>query len=187
MERLWLTGYRSYELSVFSDTEPKVEVIKYVLTKRLQYEIENNGLKWLITGGNLGVEQWAIEVALKLREDYPLKVALITPYDQFEHNWKEDKQIKFSQLRAKVDFFATVSKQPYQNFMQLKNYQTFMLGHTDYAMLVYDLEHEGKPKYDYSAMTREDATRDYPVSLIDFYELEEGGNDLAEQKRDWID
>ncbi len=45
MERLWLTGYRSYELSVFSDTEPKVEVIKYVLTKRLQDEIENNGLK----------------------------------------------------------------------------------------------------------------------------------------------
>ena len=185
MERLWLTGYRSYELSVFSDTEPKVEVIKYVLEKRLKNELENNDLKWLITGGNLGVEQWAIEVALELKKDYPIKVAMITPYAEFEHNWKEDKQVKFNQLRAKVDFYATVSNEPYKNFMQLKNYQTFMLGHTDYALLVYDTEHEGKPKYDYDVILKEAEHREYPVELIDFYELEEGGNDLAESRRGW--
>ncbi|WP_281510461.1 SLOG family protein, partial [Lactobacillus taiwanensis] len=29
MKRLWVTGYRSYELSIFSDKDPKLAVIKY--------------------------------------------------------------------------------------------------------------------------------------------------------------
>ena len=32
MKRLWVTGYRSYELSIFSDKDPKLTVIKYTLT-----------------------------------------------------------------------------------------------------------------------------------------------------------
>ena len=30
MRRLWITGYRSYELNVFKDDDPKVAVIKAV-------------------------------------------------------------------------------------------------------------------------------------------------------------
>ena len=31
MQRLWVTGYRSYELNVFGDRDPKITVIKYAL------------------------------------------------------------------------------------------------------------------------------------------------------------
>ena len=31
MRRLWITGYRSYELSTFRDDDPKITVIKHVL------------------------------------------------------------------------------------------------------------------------------------------------------------
>lgn len=29
MQRLWVTGYRSYELSVFGENDEKLKVIKY--------------------------------------------------------------------------------------------------------------------------------------------------------------
>ena len=31
MSRLWLTGYRSYELGVFGNEDPKLKVIQYAL------------------------------------------------------------------------------------------------------------------------------------------------------------
>lgn len=31
MKRAWITGYRSYELNIFKDNDPKVQVIKEVL------------------------------------------------------------------------------------------------------------------------------------------------------------
>ena len=58
MRRLWLTGYRSYELNAFQDDDPKVAVVKRVLTQRLTSLLEeDNDEFWVITGPQLGVEQ----------------------------------------------------------------------------------------------------------------------------------
>ena len=40
MKRLWVTGYRSYELSIFSDKDPKLTVIKYTLTNYFKSLLE---------------------------------------------------------------------------------------------------------------------------------------------------
>lgn len=40
MQRLWVTGYRSYELNTFSDNDPKIAVVKYVLKRRFVDLIE---------------------------------------------------------------------------------------------------------------------------------------------------
>jgi len=41
----------------------------------------DEGLEWLITGGQLGVEQWAVEVALGLKPLYPdFKIAMMVPF-----------------------------------------------------------------------------------------------------------
>ena len=40
MHRLWITGYRSYELNVFKDDDPKVAVIKEVLSRELKARLE---------------------------------------------------------------------------------------------------------------------------------------------------
>lgn len=47
--RLWITGYRSYELGIFNDNDPKVAVIKYCLENNLNSLLEK-GLEWVITG-----------------------------------------------------------------------------------------------------------------------------------------
>ncbi|MCG0883489.1 hypothetical protein IMAU10574_00817 [Lactiplantibacillus plantarum] len=47
MSRLWLSGYRSYELNVFGDQDDKLKVIKFALTNYLTTQIED-GMDWLI-------------------------------------------------------------------------------------------------------------------------------------------
>ena len=67
MRRLWVTGYRSYELNVFKDDDPKVQVIKKVLTDYLKNYLEEDPEEcWLISGPQMGVERWALECGLTL-------------------------------------------------------------------------------------------------------------------------
>ncbi|AVK62991.1 hypothetical protein C5Z26_02115 [Lactobacillus sp. CBA3606] len=182
MSRLWMSGYRSYELGVFGDTDDKLKVIKYALTSYLTAQIED-GVDWLITGGQLGVEQWCAEVGVALKQTYPeLKVAMMLPYAEFGGRWKENNQAKLQLLLAQVDFHAAISKRPYENPQQLRNYQEFMVTHTDAAALVYDLDNPGKPSYDYDAIQSFTETQPYPLTVIDFDWLQESANEYAEKQ-----
>ena len=53
--RLWVSGYRAFELNVFKDTDPKVTIIKNVLTAHLTQALDD-GMQWLVTGGEQGIE-----------------------------------------------------------------------------------------------------------------------------------
>lgn len=67
MSRLWVTGYRSYELGIFKDDDPKRKVIDSVLKSEISQAIVD-GMDWLISGGQLGIEQWSLEMALNLKK-----------------------------------------------------------------------------------------------------------------------
>lgn len=184
MSRLWVSGYRSYELGVFGNQDPKLTILKYALKEALQNQIEN-GVDWIITGGQLGVEQWVIDVASDLKKSYPqIQVAMMLPFAEFGGNWNENNQALLTTLKTQVDFSATVSEHAYQSPQQLKNYQAFMLSHTDAALLVYDLEHEGKPTYDYLAIKAFMDDHPYGLTLMDFDWLQESANEYEENHRE---
>ena len=92
MQRLWVTGYRSYELNVFGDKDPKITVIKYALSNYFKARLDDGELDWIITGANLGVEQWATQAGIELRKDYPVRVSIMTPYEEFANHWNENNQ-----------------------------------------------------------------------------------------------
>lgn len=186
MRRLWVSGYRSYELNVFQDDDPKVTVIKTVLKERLTAMLDQQaGEFWLISGPQMGSERWAIEVGKQLQKDYPqLKLAMMMPFAEFGQQWNEDNQIKLAQAKAIVNFSADVSDKPYQSPQQLRNYHQFMLTHTDGALFLYDPEHAGKTKYDYQAAIHYAEQQDYPVQLIDFDELQEAAAEWQERERE---
>lgn len=184
MNRLWVTGYRAYELGVFTDKDPKIAVIRYALTNYLTNLLEQGQLDWVITGANLGIEQWAVEAALALKEKYPLRVSIMLPYKNFASRWNEHNQAKFTQLTNAVDFCAYTSNQPYKSPTQLRNYQNFMLTHTDQALMVYDEEHPGKAKYDYAMIKEYQTKQPYELTLIDFYDLQDSAQDFQENYHD---
>ncbi|KRM87678.1 hypothetical protein FD21_GL001292 [Liquorilactobacillus vini DSM 20605] len=178
---IWISGYRNYELNIFRSDDQRIEVLKHLLGQQLRTKIEQ-GLTWVLTGGQLGIEQWTLEAALDLKRDYPaLKIALILPFADFAQKWQPEKQTVLLKLKEKVDFCAEVSRRPYQSPQQLKNWQTFMLKHTKQALLVYDPEHPGKSRYDYQAIQTYQCRHDYPLDLLDFDWLQTASQDYLEE------
>lgn len=186
MRRLWVTGYRSYEINTFKDDDPKVTVIKNVLRQRIKDLLdEDNDEFWVITGPQLGTEQWAAQVAVDLRKEYrQLKVAIMLPFADFAGKWNAENQRKLAELRQKVNFSKEVTAKPYESPEQLRLYQQFMITHTDRLLMVYDPDHPGKPKYDYRMAQEYGERADYPLNLIDFDELQEAAIEWSEQERE---
>ncbi|MGX4763423.1 SLOG family protein [Holzapfeliella sp. JNUCC 72] len=174
--RIWLTGYRGFELNLFKEDDPKAKIIKDVIKQRLINLAENHELVWVITGGQLGIEQLALSVAISLGEDYNIKTAMLLPYQDFGSRWNEKNQEGLSNLKNRVDFCKATTNNKYQGPYQLKAYQKFILEHTDKALLVYDPEYPGKPSYDYEAIKSYQNQHDYELELIDFYDLQDAAD-----------
>lgn len=190
MYRVWVTGYRAYELSVFQDNDPKVKVIKNVLKKAFIERLNNHSDEfWVISGPQMGVERWGIEVAHELKKTYPqLKTSIMNPYVQVAARWKAENQEKLMETLQRVDFHASVSNQSYQSPQQLQDYQRFMLEHTDELLTVFDVDRESeseqvsKPSWDYRAALKYQENHDYQLTTIDFDELQEAAMELNEEQ-----
>lgn len=147
IQTVLISGYRSSELGIFQEKDSKIKVIKKVIKQLIRHYLEE-GLEWVIIGGNLGVEIWAGQVVLELQNDYPeLKLGLILPYEKFGDNWNENNQQLLTELKIGANYVNSTSHQPYQNPSQLKNHTTFLLNHVGGALLIYDEEYPGKTQY----------------------------------------
>ena len=186
MKRIWVTGYRAFELNVFKDNDPKVTVIKEVISEILTEKLnETTDSFWLLTGANLGVDQWAAQVGTVLKDKYQqLKIAIMTPYEQFGQRWNENNQAKLAQLRRQVDFASSVTKGPYQTPAQLRAYTDFMVNYSDEAVMIYDPDHEGKPQWYYAAIKKAGQNHNYPLRLVDFDELQTVAEEWSERQRE---
>lgn len=187
MKRIWITGYRAYELGIFKENDPKIKIIKELLKRELKQRLENSDEDfWVITGPQMGIERWGIETARTLKRDYPqLRIALMEPYADFARRWNENNQAKLLQIKEAVDYTGKVSEKPYESPMQLRAYQNFMLHYTDEALLIYDPDYAGKTQWDLKAIRNyQAANQDYLLRLIDFDELQEMAEEYAERLRE---
>ncbi|MFV0560549.1 MAG: DUF1273 domain-containing protein [Enterococcus sp.] len=169
---IYVSGYRNYEIGVFKDKDPKIEVIKNVLKSELQNFIEE-GTEWILISGNLGVELWTAEVVAELKTDYPeVKLGIIYPFAEFGAQWNEQNLAKKALAEQVADYCASVSKHPYQTPQQLKNHTNFLLEHTDGALLIYDEEYEGKPTFFFRDATNYLEQNEYDLRLISMDDLQ---------------
>lgn len=172
IKRLYVTGYQSYELGIFNEKDPRVQVIKNVLKRELIALVEN-GLEWIMISGSLGTEAWTGQIANELKTDYPeLRLAIIFPFENFGSNWKEQNQLILSELVQRADFVESVSHQPYQNPGQFKNHVSFLLDHTDAALVVYDTEYPGKSKFFLADVEKYQLKNSYDLLTITMDDLE---------------
>ncbi len=172
IQRLYVTGYQSYELGIFSEKDPRVGVIKNVLRRELTALIEN-GLEWIIISGNLGTEIWTGQLVNELKQAYPqIKLAILFPFENFGSKWKEPNQLLLSQLVHTADFVDSVSHQPYQHPGQFKNHMNFLLQHTDATLAVYDAEYPGKSKFFLDDVRKFQEKNSYELLTITMDDLE---------------
>lgn len=181
IKNLYVSGYRSYEVSVFTEDDPKLHYIKLFFEKRLT-EYIYEGLEWVIISGNIGTELWVGQVVLKLKKDYPeLKLAILLPYTGFQSKWNEKNQALFNSIVEKADYLNYTSNSEYSNPSQLKNHQEFIMRNTDGCLLFYDTEHEGKVKFYYDKAKAYQENTIYDIDLIAFDELQWFVTELEEE------
>lgn len=176
LKSLLVSGYRSYELNIFNQTDPKYLYLKKFLENRLIRFIEE-GVEWFVIGGQLGVELWVGQIVLELQEEYPnIHLAVLLPYTSFEESWNETNQQLFQEVIHQADYVNFTSNKKYESPKQLQANQAFMVMNTDGAFLIYDRMNEasadGKPRYLYELIEQYQQEHDYSLELASFEEIE---------------
>lgn len=180
LKSIYVSGYRSYELNIFDQTDRKFKYLREFLKDRIRSYIEN-GVEWFIINGQLGIELWAAEVVLEfqeeLEEDYPeIHLAVILPYTSFGENWNETNQALLDRVTHQADYVNYSSNKDYESPKQLNANQTFTIRNTDGALLIYDTmmgeSADGSPKYVYDLIEKYQAQSAYELDLVSFEEIE---------------
>lgn len=148
MKNLLITGYRAHELSIYDEKNKGIPYIRKAITNKLIPLIEE-GLEWVITPGQYGVDLWACEAVIALKRNYPrLKLSILTAYLNPEERWKEEKKTFYQEVLKGVDYYGAVSKQPYIDVWQLRNRDDLLFAKTDGILLVYDEDAgAGSPRF----------------------------------------
>lgn len=181
MKSIYVTGYRTHELGIFNDKHPGIPIIKKALKDQLTMLCED-GLEWVIVSGQLGVEHWATEVVLELKEQYPsLKYSIITPFLEQEKNWNDQKKEKYALMTMQADFVTSVTKRPYEAPWQFTEKDKFIIQNTDGMLLIYDEENEGSPKYVKRLVEKYKESNEYTLLQINAYDLQLVAEELQQQ------
>ncbi|WP_026694866.1 DUF1273 domain-containing protein [Peribacillus kribbensis] len=179
MKKVYITGYKAFELGIFKKEHEGVKYIKKALVSRLVPLIEE-GLEWVLISGQLGVELWAAEAVYGLQEEYPdLKTAVLTPYLNQEANWNDANKEYYEEVLAQADFIDSISRKEYEGPAQLRAKNAFLIMKSDAMVILFDEEKDGTPMYVYQDARTYAASHHYPIIQITFDDLQQ----IAEEEQ----
>ncbi|CAG9622599.1 DUF1273 domain-containing protein [Sutcliffiella rhizosphaerae] len=174
MKVLVITGYKAQEMQIFKKNDPALHFIKLAIRKRLTALLEeHHELEWVVISGQIGVELWAAEVVYDLQELFPLlKLAVFTPFLEQEANWNEQNREYYDLILSQANHIDFISKKKYESPMQLRNKNQFIVDKSDAMLIVYESESPGSPRYILEMAQHKARQMDYPIYIIDSYELQ---------------
>ena len=127
--RCCFTGHRPEKLSVSEHD------VKIMLEKEIRLAIAD-GLNVFITGMAPGVDIWAAEVVLKLKNEFSLKLIAASPHPGFENRWSLDWQKRYAAIMAKADFIKEVCAHYSRDCYQTRN--EWMVDHSARVIAVWN-------------------------------------------------
>ena len=98
IKSLLVAGYSAYDLGIFSDSDKKLVVIRKAIDDYLESYLDN-GLEWVILGGNLGFEYYVLQEAKKYQKSHGLKISTIFPFETHGANWNAANQAKLAEFK----------------------------------------------------------------------------------------
>ncbi|UUZ79084.1 DUF1273 domain-containing protein [Paenibacillus sp. P26] len=172
MKTVLVTGYKAAELGIFSLKHPGIAIIKKALKNQILALMEE-GLEWVIVSGQWGVELWAAEAVLELKESgQELQLAVITPFLAQEENWSDEKKEIYNRVIQHADYVNSVTKSKYDGPWQFKQKDQFLLRNSDALILLYDEENVGSPRFIKEQALHHARTGEYPIYSITASDLQ---------------
>ncbi|MFG6114567.1 SLOG family protein [Halobacillus sp. MO56] len=146
MKTMVVTGYKPMELGIFKNDDPRIFYIKEALKKKLTDMLEE-GLEWVLISGQMGVELWAAEVVMDLKEQYDVQLGFIPPFINQESRWPDEMKSRYEEMSMLADFYKPVYEKEYQGPYQFKAKDQFLVNHSDGALMLYDQDTPGSPDF----------------------------------------
>lgn len=143
MHRVCFTGHRPekqtrHEKSIKKDLEKEIR------------QAAADGLNVFITGMARGVDIWAAQIVLMLRDEgYDVKLMCVCPYEGFELRWSQEWQKAYREILAAADFVKYVCEGYNRTCFQARN--EWMVNHSARVIAVFNGEKSGtKNTIDYA-------------------------------------
>ncbi len=142
--RVCFTGHRPEKLSRNESA----------VTADLECEIRAaiaDGLNVFITGMARGVDIWAAEIVLRLRQEgQPIRLICASPYEGFERGWRSEWQKRYHDILQRADLVRFICPGYSRACFQIRN--EWMVDHAARVIAVYNGEPGGtKNTIDYAA------------------------------------
>lgn len=141
--RCCFTGHRPEKLNM-----PETEVIAW-LESEIRKAIDD-GFVTFISGMARGVDIWAAEIVLRLRdEDKPIHLICASPFEGFERSWSDEWKQRYTEVMRQADIVKFVSPGYNRACFQIRN--KWMVDHSSRVVAIYNGEPGGtKNTIDYS-------------------------------------
>ena len=109
------TGHRPQDLGGFDERDPLNLWVKQALAKCIITCIERYEIREWISGGALGVDQWAAEIVLWLKnhKGYDLNLVIMKPFRSQHLKWNERSQERFLHICEAADEVIECQPDPY--------------------------------------------------------------------------
>lgn len=143
MHRACFTGHRP----------EKLKRMQWLIKRDLKNEIlraMDDGINVFISGMARGVDIWAAEIVLSLRDSgKPIKLICASPFPGFESRWEKEWKDRYNEIMAAADHTLFVCPGYSRSCFQIRN--EWMVNHSARVIAVYNGESGGtKNTIDYS-------------------------------------
>lgn len=131
------TGHRPQSLPwQFNETDQSCLSLKEILTQQIA-NMAGKGITDFLSGMALGVDTWAAEIVLSLREKNPeLKLHCILPCKTQAEKWPIPAQERYKMILVQADSIVYTSHNYHTNCILERN--RFMVENTSLLLVVYD-------------------------------------------------
>ena len=135
------TGHRPKGLPCgYNEEHPACIKIKTQLTRMIIGLIEKKNVTHFIAGAALGVDMWAMEIVLDLKEDYPyITLEAVLPCRSQTSGWNVKNKGRYDRLLSACDKVTLVQEYYTPDCMIKRN--KYMVNNSDYVAAVWN----GKP------------------------------------------
>jgi len=133
---LCFTGHRPKNLLRYPDFESKAKIILKTVVERAYRQ----GYRFFISGGALGIDQWAAQVVVDMRslDEYKdLRLIIARPFPDQAAEWATAQQAYFEWLCAQADLVVDVNPDPYHP-SKMHSRNRWMVDHSKSAVGIYD-------------------------------------------------
>ena len=133
--RCCFTGHRPERLEI-----PELEVISSL--KEEIHQAIADGFQTFISGMARGVDLWAAEIVLALRDEgAAVRLICASPYQGFESRWSQEWQKRYCQVMKHADLVRFICPGYSRDCFQRRN--EWMVGHSARVIAVYNGQPSG--------------------------------------------